>query len=174
MKLSTTQKRRQAGLCPACGEPNNTIKHYCKDCTIIMRDRARARKDKYPNRCSRCRARDPEPPSAYCSPCQEASKIASSKYRNRIKHEVFKEYGPCVCCGNDNIRVLTLDHINGGGNNHLKEIEMPLVRWAHKNGCPDILQSLCASCHHIKTYYGQCLSSDHSPSSLETSSDPTC
>jgi hypothetical protein len=49
------------------------------------------------------------------------------------------------------IRALSIDHINGGGNKHLKEIgQGKLYSWLKKHNYPPGYQVLCMSCQFIK------------------------
>jgi hypothetical protein len=58
---------------------------------------------------------------------------------------------------------LSLDHIDGGGNKHRKELfgdkgesGLSLYRWAKNNGYPPIFQVLCMNCNHAKHVLGVC------------------
>jgi hypothetical protein len=63
--------------------------------------------------------------------------------------------GPvCSCCGfNQDIRlhgstVLNFDHINGGGNRHLRTLKsMVMSRWLINNGFPMGFRILCRGCN---------------------------
>ena len=54
-----------------------------------------------------------------------------------IRELVFEYYGKsCVCCGESGSVFLTIDHINGGGNQHRREIggnSTAIYRWLVKN-----------------------------------------
>ena len=54
----------------------------------------------------------------------------------REKELVLEHYGRrCACCGECNPIFLTIDHINGGGRKHRKEIGNKINRWlAINNG----------------------------------------
>lgn len=78
----------------------------------------------------------------------------------RIKTEVLTHYGfgKCICvrCGFNDMRALTIDHINGNGSEHRKnnkEIKgQRIYWWLIKNGFPDGYQTLCMNCQFIKRY----------------------
>ena len=55
-------------------------------------------------------------------------------YSKILREGVIKEYGKkCRCCGVIEIEFLTIDHINGGGNKHRKEIgESFMVKFFHR------------------------------------------
>lgn len=78
----------------------------------------------------------------------------------RIK--VFEQYGGCKCvlCGIDDIYVLVLDHINGGGT---KERKKPgragnfTYQWVIKNNFPKGFRVLCHNCNwkeHLRKDFG--------------------
>jgi hypothetical protein len=47
--------------------------------------------------------------------------IDRKAYYDKLKREVIEGYGGrCECCGNDHLPHLTLDHVNGGGNQERK------------------------------------------------------
>lgn len=76
-----------------------------------------------------------------------------SNRRKRIQLEALEHYGgACYCCGETHPMMLALDHINGGGNQHRKEIgvtqgKLRLAEWARNNGWPPIFRVACHSCN---------------------------
>lgn len=73
----------------------------------------------------------------------------------RLKVEVLAHYGggvlACVKCGKAQLPCLSLDHINGNGNRHRRELGASGVyRWAKKNHYPGGYQTLCMNCQFIK------------------------
>jgi hypothetical protein len=81
--------------------------------------------------------------------------IARRKSRQKERLAVLTHYTngliKCARCGFDDIRALCVDHIDGGGNKHRKEIgEGNLYSWIIKNKFPDGFQILCANCNMIK------------------------
>src|SRR5258708_28059910 len=67
---------------------------------------------------------------------------------DRLLEEVLQQYGKkCAKCGfNSDIRILQLDHINGGGNRERREIgTRGIRRKALKN--PELYQLLCPNCN---------------------------
>lgn len=77
------------------------------------------------------------------------------KIRADLKTKVFAAYGArCTCCGETEPQFLTLDHVNGGGNQHRKEIGKgtpcssdQMMRWVVDNNFPDTMQILCYNCN---------------------------
>lgn len=86
--------------------------------------------------------------------------IHKRDYQRRFRVLLVEAYGGhCVCCGETESKFLEVDHINGDGNKHRREIGTgagPLYRWAKKRGFPPTLQILCGSCHTAKSFWGIC------------------
>jgi hypothetical protein len=91
---------------------------------------------------------------------KETKLAEAKKYRWEIKKEVLSHYsnGTCVCirCGFDDIRALSIDHINGGGNKARKEnicmSGVHFYRWLKNNNYPLGYQTLCMNCQKIKQF----------------------
>jgi hypothetical protein len=66
-----------------------------------------------------------------------------------LKLEVISHYGGiCQCCGESDIRVLTIDHIEGGGKKHRKEVGVGnFYSSLIKNNFPPGFQVLCFNCN---------------------------
>lgn len=85
--------------------------------------------------------------------------------RNKRKSAIAALGGKCSHCGNDDPRVLQIDHIDGGGNADRKKSRISILnRIISGSGG---FQLLCANCHCIKSFdngeYGNdadCLSCD--------------
>ena len=80
-------------------------------------------------------------------------------YSKILREGVIKEYGKkCRCCGVIEIEFLTIDHINGGGNKHRKEIgESNMYKWLKKQGFPkEGFQILCMNCNWATRNKGIC------------------
>ncbi len=74
-----------------------------------------------------------------------------------MRDEVFAAYGGsvCACCGETDIRFLTLDHINNDGGVQRKVLgRSDTYRWAKENGFPSGLQVLCYNCNMGKAKNG--------------------
>jgi hypothetical protein len=74
--------------------------------------------------------------------------------RQNCKIKVISHYSKgtmtCCKCGTDDMRILTIDHINGKGNEHRKQIHRHLAEWVVRNNYPDGFQILCIKCQWIK------------------------
>lgn len=77
------------------------------------------------------------------------------EYHHRLKIEVLTHYGGnpphCIRCGYADTRALSVDHVNGGGTQHLRLIgKSHYYGWLKKNGYPAGFQVLCMNCQFIK------------------------
>jgi GrpB-like predicted nucleotidyltransferase (UPF0157 family) len=76
------------------------------------------------------------------------------------KIAAFAAYGgpKCVCCGEEGVSFLTLDHVNDDGYNHRKVVGSgsAFYRWLKRNHYPQDppLQVLCANCNQSKQVNG--------------------
>jgi len=70
----------------------------------------------------------------------------------------LKSYGgKCVCCGETEPTFLAIDHINGNGNAHRRELRKAgstFNTWLIKNDFPDAFQILCHNCNMSKRLLG--------------------
>jgi hypothetical protein len=79
--------------------------------------------------------------------------------RHRLKLKVVKYYGDgeakCANCDEDDVRLLSIDHINGGGNKHRREQGIGsgtnFYRWLVQQDFPDGYKTLCLKCNMAKT-----------------------
>ena len=84
-------------------------------------------------------------------------KEREKKYRHGLKTQCLIHYGGnpprCVCCDETHIEFLTIDHINGGGNKHRRELFGVKVGgwhfnlWLIKNNFPEGYQIMCFNCN---------------------------
>ncbi len=87
---------------------------------------------------------------------QQFDRDRCSKRRDKI----LEHYGnKCACCGETQKEFLALDHKNGKGQEHRKQIgggSSGMYRWVIKNGYPDIFQILCHNCNMALGCLGYC------------------
>ena len=91
--------------------------------------------------------------------CRKCDNTNKNTYRAAIKFEVFEHYGKvCACCGEDKIEFLAIDHINGGGTKHRKEVGsgIHLYQWLRRNNYPEGFRVLCHNCNQALGTYGYC------------------
>ena len=66
----------------------------------------------------------------------------------------------CVCCGESEVRFLTIDHINGNGSEHRKLTKCGtgsvFYCWLIREGMPEGYQVLCYNCNNARARHGIC------------------
>lgn len=78
---------------------------------------------------------------------------AASRKRNRsIKIEALQRYGgKCFCCSEFIVQFLSLDHIEGNGNQHREMTGtvggVQFYRWLKRHGWPEGFQVSCHNCN---------------------------
>lgn len=91
--------------------------------------------------------------------CTECVRLKSIETRLFNKIEVLTYYSKydipvCEICENDDIRCLSLDHINNNGEKHRREIKVGsgshFYLWIKKNNYPNDFQVLCMNHQFIK------------------------
>jgi len=98
--------------------------------------------------------------NAYIENNHERHNAWGAKSRYKLKLEVFSHYSAgqmkCYNCNETDLCVLSMDHIDGGGNNHRKQTGMGCgyraYQWLKQNGYPDGFQVLCMNCQFRKRY----------------------
>jgi hypothetical protein len=89
-------------------------------------------------------------------------KRCAKRCYDKLRLETFRHYGgnhpKCVCCGEDNIEFLTIDHINGNGAEHRRSVGSGanFYFWLKKNNYPEGFQVLCYNCNCALGHYGYC------------------
>lgn len=136
--------------------------HYCKECHYKKIKHYRANSDKH---------------KKYKTEYQQSEKYKTSvnewrrsehgrklhrermrEHRIKLKEEVFRHYCDgelkCARCCFSDIRALSIDHVNGNGNEHRKELKHAnkMYSWLKKNDYPSGFQVLCMNCQFIKRF----------------------
>lgn len=90
----------------------------------------------------------------------EEYKSNMRRRRHNTKIEVLSHYSngvlDCACCGENRIEFLTIDHLNGGGRKHRKELRAigsEIYPWLKRNNYPPGFRVLCMNCNFA---FGQC------------------
>jgi len=81
---------------------------------------------------------------------KEARRESRRRYVQNLKDQVYAVYGrSCTCCGEDNPKLLTIDHVNGGGGEHRRQLGSSVMVLLDiiKRGFPDEFQVLCFNCN---------------------------
>lgn len=109
-------------------------KHYAKVCAEGL--------------CARCGSHSDM--GKYCSSCKAIRKVWFKDSRQRLKLKVFNAYGGahCSCCGETELAFLSIDHVNGGGVQHLRGINFNIYDYLKNNNYPSGYRVLCHNCNH--------------------------
>ena len=69
---------------------------------------------------------------------------------------IYDHYGrSCACCGYDDVRFLTIDHVNNDGNVRRKEGYGQFSEYMRiTKTFPDDIQILCMNCNFAKARFG--------------------
>jgi hypothetical protein len=83
------------------------------------------------------------------------------EYARKRRKAAIEHYGGCcACCGESQYEFLALDHVDGGGNQHRREMGTTgggrIINWIHSNGFPEGFRVLCHNCNSALGYYGHC------------------
>lgn len=140
---------KENSLCISCGKQSK--KSHCDECLKKNRDKANNWKENC--RCRSCGI-PVEKKGRRCKRCRNLNKQSM----DRLKLEVLDAYGgrECVCCGETIVEFLTIDHINGDGGKHRKEVNGSMYIWLRKNNYPEGFQVLCMNCNFGKRLSGIC------------------
>lgn len=179
-------KRKAEGVCLRCGlRPARAGFTSCSDCSDYRRAihqrmgpvEYQAQRQERDARvaqglCSRC-GTNALATARFCRPCldregarsvlrrqsdPERMRRQSKESRERLREQILTRYGrSCTCCGEATPVFLTIDHINGGGLKHMREIgKRNLWGWLRAQGFPDGYQTLCWNCNAAKGILGAC------------------
>lgn len=144
------RKNKAAGVCRYCGK-ESAGKARCKECAEKLKPHSKRSYERYKaeGRCVRCLAPN-DSGKTTCSTCTPAVAAVGKTRRTNLRDEVFAAYGGPVCvgCGCVDVEVLQMDHIDGGGTKHIKEIgQGSFYLWLKKNNFPAGFRVLCANCN---------------------------
>lgn len=126
------------------------------------RDRARTL-----GKCCGCKSRLATR-GTYCEQCLEYQKEYRERnrervrengrrYAQRIRRVVLEHYGGiCACCGESQREFLGIDHIEGKGNQHRREISGKIYLHLRSRGYPEGFRVLCHNCNMALGFYGYC------------------
>lgn len=145
------EKRKATGKCvwPGCDNAPRPGRTYCETCS--SKSGTAATKLRAAGLCVKCR--QPAVPGTWlCENHRGKETTRAKRLRQDIRLEVMANYGGPVCvgCGETELEVLQMDHINGGGRKHVQSDGVKgkgLCRWLRDNGFPPGFRVLCANCN---------------------------
>jgi hypothetical protein len=83
----------------------------------------------------------------------QINKKCYNKRRLVILNHYSNNTCACAFCGIKDIRVLSIDHVEGGGKEHLRKIGFKSIYdWLLQNHLPPGFQVLCMNCQFIKRH----------------------
>ena len=93
--------------------------------------------------------------------CRECHNTRTRLEDRELKRLVLNNYSEnnlrCSCCGETELEFLTINHINGGGVYHRKQLGGGnFYRWLKRNNYPEGYNVLCSNCNSSLGYYGYC------------------
>lgn len=147
--------RVAAGLCAYCDKPRWNGTTRCEACNQNLRDSVARLCERRiaAGKCSRCGDHVLVPGYRQCQPCIDQGR----KLHAARKLEVLDAYGGPVCggCGETEVAVLQMDHINGGGHAHAVELGKgnvargrgKMYKWLRDNNFPPGFRVLCSNCN---------------------------
>lgn len=112
--------RKASGLCIYCGEKSITSGSGCKQCRVTKDSYNKTRRSKLrlSNLCWQCRR--PAHNKSLCDACR--ARIRLKDLEEKVRAMRVYGNGSCSCCGECHLSFLSLDHVNGGGNRHRKQL----------------------------------------------------
>lgn len=83
----------------------------------------------------------------------DKKRVIAARHRKTMREQALQALGGrCARCALDDVRVLQIDHVNGGGGLEKRTIGDLGVQRRVIRGEPGY-QALCANCHAIKTWH---------------------
>jgi len=112
--------RHHSGICSECDGPVKAGRSRCINHLKLSALKTKKHTDSLKRRglCISCGIR-PLVNKNHCDECRKISNEHKYRYRDKIINKVLDHYGRiCSCCGETNILFLTMDHLDGNGQNH--------------------------------------------------------
>lgn len=177
------RSRKQSDQCVECGDTAETDKTMCLVCLQRRSDNQQIKRNTFiaDDLCSQCGNRPPEGNGKRCQVCidkrndwyqDSTTQVKDKVRRDGNRKAVLEHYGQeCVCCREIELCFLAIDHIDGKGSTHRKEINKHgsgFFKWLVDNDFPEGFRVLCHNCnmgaylnggicpHKTRTEFGQC------------------
>ncbi len=145
------EKRRTAAgpVCSICLKPHDGKYKTCERCLSYKR---------------KFRKEHPEADNEWYLAHRDELLKKSKEYREQTRLMVLTHYSNgetprCACCNEQNIEFLCIDHINGGGRQHRKQLIKSGITpylWLVRNDFPEGYRVLCWNCNSSLGLYGYC------------------
>lgn len=144
-------RNKEAGVCRYCGGESSG-RSRCDTCRESLKKHQATWYDgrKQAGLCVFCGTKAET--ETLCRVCREKHRLYSKDRTDELRQAVLDAYGrECAECGQDDEDLLQVDHVEGGGGKHRKEIgQSNLYLWLRQNEFPKGFQILCASCNWKK------------------------
>lgn len=150
---------RAQGFCNKCGKQADKGRITCAEC---LEGQKRRRAERLAcGKCPVCSDGNLTDHHSLCNVCWDRNAATGRRNRRAAREEVLKHYGKrCECCGETAVEFLTIDHINGGGNKHRRELGnrggYRFYLWLIRNNYPDGYRVLCFNCNCAIAFSGAC------------------
>lgn len=140
------------GLCVRCGVNESIEDETC--CQSCKDRKNRMRRERHKSHPERLRSEN----ARWRRENREKVAKRTTREKRQVRLEVLAHYGgECQCCHTDLEEFLTVDHIEGGGGQHRKEIPSGnIYRWLRREGFPSGFRVLCLNCNSAIHFYGEC------------------
>ena len=139
------------------------LRKFCSRCKkqklLSAFHKNRTAKDGYQGTCRQCHL---DVKAKHREHCKKQGILSHTQQnRRRLRLEVLQAYGgehpACACCKTADIEFLCIDHINGGGGVHRRQIgHSGLYTWLKREGFPQGFRVLCYNCNASLAAYGYC------------------
>jgi hypothetical protein len=110
--------------------------------------------------CVDCRTKRAQLQQAHRDRTGDNGRAYQRNIKQARRRKVIDHYGgKCLCCGETQWQFLAIDHKDGGGNIHRKEVAQrgnSMVGWIIANEYPDLFEIRCHNCNQARGFYGVC------------------
>ncbi len=129
---SRYQDVKAKGICPGCGKKARKDRVFCEQCRMYQQNHQKGAG-------------------------REKHAAAKFRHRRKLKAEAIKAYGgECDCCGEKIFELLSIDHIEGGGCAHRREIGPDIYPYLKERNYPSGYRLLCMNCNFTIGKFGFC------------------
>lgn len=150
--------------CAQCGADKDgmrlsgaNISYFCRECRkVYAKEYRRLPHVKAIFKAGTKKWRDANPEKQ-----REIQRLDARKYRLSLRQRVLKAYGgdrpSCKCCGESIVDFLAVDHIDGNGAAHRRELGgtgTVFYAWLVKNNFPNGFRLLCHNCNFARSRNG--------------------